>query len=138
MVYKLFSSFSLTLAGLICMGQSSANYDSNYFSNEMIKYDVVLLNNKISNKKESRKGVFVSINMDKKLERELLHETNDFWLSKLKDNRSDWATNLVLYYLYNRDAATLLYINNDRKKWLKLKNYEIYYWTKWFNNREVK
>ena len=70
MVYKLFSSFSLTLAGLICMGQSSANYDSNYFSNEMIKYDVVLLNNKISNKKESRKGVFVSINMDKKLERE--------------------------------------------------------------------
>lgn len=52
------------------------------------------------------------------------------WIKLLENDSSDWAANIILYYLYDKDAA--LFISRDnRSLWLLgLKNKDIEYWKK--------
>jgi len=55
------------------------------------------------------------------------------WISKLTDSTTDWATNLLLYYLYERDATQYKVNITNREYWLILnqKQKEIRYWKKY-------
>ncbi|MGV8994477.1 MAG: hypothetical protein ACOH1O_10280 [Flavobacterium sp.] len=58
----------------------------------------------------------------------------DELLILLKDDKTDWATNLILYYIYEESAA-LFYPDYDdtRQKWLRFsKGNDIKFWTEKF------
>ena len=51
----------------------------------------------------------------------------------LKDNKTDWAINLILHYIYEEDAG-LFYFNKTRKKWIRFsKDNDIQFWTEKFS-----
>ena len=70
---------------------------------------------------------------DKQIEKiELLR--CDELLVLLKDDKTDWAINLILYYIYDQSAA-LFYPDYDdtREKWLRFsKDNDIKFWTEKF------
>ncbi len=59
---------------------------------------------------------------------------SDNWLSLLNNEKTDWAANIVLYYLYQRDAFELSKYENPNK-WRKfMKQRDVKYWNAMFNN----
>lgn len=51
-------------------------------------------------------------------------------LQLLADTATDWATNLLLYEKYNRDAYLFFTVIHARKDWLPMKKSDIAYWKK--------
>lgn len=50
------------------------------------------------------------------------------WINMLNNNTTDYAANILLYYIHNRDATVLLY-NRSLKDWRDgMKNEDILYW----------
>jgi len=49
-------------------------------------------------------------------------------LQLLTDTATDWATNLLLYDKYERDAFLFSTVIKSRKEWLPIKKSEIDYW----------
>ena len=50
------------------------------------------------------------------------------WINMLNNNTTDYAVNILLYYIHNRDATVLLY-NRSLKDWRDgMKNEDILYW----------
>ncbi len=55
------------------------------------------------------------------------------WLSLLNDETTDYAANILLHYIYNREAIALLY-NRSIKDWRDgMKEDDILYWDKTLN-----
>ena len=50
------------------------------------------------------------------------------WLSLLNDETTDYAANILLYYIYNRDAIVLLYNRSIREWRAAMKEDDISYW----------
>jgi len=48
----------------------------------------------------------------------------------LADTTTDWATNLLLYEKYDRDAYLFSTVIHKRKDWLPVKKSDIAYWKK--------
>ena len=54
-------------------------------------------------------------------------------MSLLNDETTDYAANILLYYIYNREAIALLY-NRSFKDWRDgMKEDDILYWDKTLN-----
>jgi len=52
------------------------------------------------------------------------------WMELLSSDKSDWAANLILYYIYNKDAS-LLARRNTRELWIRfLKEDDVDFWKK--------
>ena len=64
-------------------------------------------------------------------ENEIIKKLNyENWMSLLSDNNSDWAANLILYNMYNKDAF-LLARNDNRVLWItSFKQDDLKYWKK--------
>jgi hypothetical protein len=56
--------------------------------------------------------------------------SNDQWLGLLQDEKTDWAANLILYDLFEKDALTYLNTYKSRSVWIKLgqRDADIKYW----------
>gem|GEM_PF-4790669 len=55
------------------------------------------------------------------------------WIRHLTDTTSDWATNLVLYYLSQEHAGAFNLLYKDRKSWLPYKEGAIAGWKDWLH-----
>ena len=75
------------------------------------------------------------MNMSKRIKKQLLKKSLSFWLDNLTNEKSDWATNIVLYYIYEREAMAIAAINDKRENWLQIKENEIEYWGKFLENK---
>ena len=55
------------------------------------------------------------------------------WLALLADSSTDWAANLLLYYMYKRDAIEYYTVVKSRDKWILInkKDEELKYWKKY-------
>lgn len=53
-------------------------------------------------------GYRVIINLDSKENRILEGVKKEEWIQMLRNNKKDYAANILLYYLYKREAAVLL------------------------------
>lgn len=111
------------------------------------KYRIEFVNNKIkfnigwASKPEKPGGLIVGIGdrllldlTEKQLQKiELL--SCDELLVLLKDNKTDWAINLILYYAYDKDAWLFSECcDNTRQKWLRFsKEDNIGFWTEKFS-----
>jgi hypothetical protein len=100
-----------------------------YLRNSSLKYDVLLQTRSLVTKKNPPGATYhVVIDMPRDIRKKLLRKKFDFWQSKLDSDSTDWASNLVLYYLYDRDAIAVTVVKDDRRKWLSIKEREIKYW----------
>jgi len=60
----------------------------------------------------------------------------NFWLTKLGNDSTDFAANVLLYYLYDREASIILLIKEKKITWVSMKNEEVEYWKEFFEKKE--
>ena len=73
-------------------------------------------------------GYRVQISLSAKEDSIIKHISKRQWLSMLNDKKTDFAANLLLYQLYEREAIVFLDIK-DASDWrLSLKDDDLYYW----------
>lgn len=73
-------------------------------------------------------GYRVRISLSAKEDSIIKHISKRQWLSMLNDKKTDFATNLLLYQLYEREAIMFLQIK-DASDWrLAMKDDDLYYW----------
>ena len=108
--------------------------EAGLFNNDSIHYDITFLTPTASSyKKDPIIKRYVTLEITKETKAHLLKKDSVFWISHLSNDQTDWATNLVLYFLYKKDATILFYLFSDRKKWVKYKNTDIDYWKKFLS-----
>ncbi len=75
-------------------------------------------------------GYRIVVNLSEEKLEEIQNITPTEWLELLNNEKTDWAANLVLYYLNDKDAL-ILSRHIDCAKWKKtLKKDDIDYWNK--------
>ena len=73
-------------------------------------------------------GYRVRISLSAKEDSIIKHISKGQWLSMLNDKKTDFAANLLLYQLYEREAIMFLQIK-DASDWrLAMKDDDLYYW----------
>lgn len=110
--------------------------DSTYLKNDSIKYEIVFKTRSILSQKHDKKiGYYIDLDIPKPIKQKLIKKDSIFWINKLSDETSDWAANLVLYYIFDREAVLIKAVENDRTKWMKIRTNEIEYWRKFLSRR---
>lgn len=75
-------------------------------------------------------GYRVNVKLTPKQKNLIIRMKRGEWLSLLNDETTDYAANILLYYIYNRDAIVLLY-NRSIRDWRDgMKEDDILYWEK--------
>jgi len=75
-------------------------------------------------------GLRVIVPLSKEEEETIKKITPNTWIELLNDNKTDWAANLILYSLYDKDAF-ILSKNDDKETWDKyLKKEDLDFWNK--------
>ena len=73
-------------------------------------------------------GYRVRISLSAKEDSIIKHISKRQWLSMLNDKKTDFAANLLIYQLYEREAIMFLQIK-DASDWrLAMKDDDLYYW----------
>ncbi len=100
-----------------------------FIDNDKIKYSIVIMSCD-SCIPISNIGYRVKVQLSKN-EMEIVKKLDyKNWIILLQNNKTDWAANLILYYINDRDAS-LLARRNKRELWVKyLKLDDIKYWEK--------
>ena len=73
-------------------------------------------------------GYRVSVKLTPKQKILVVRMKRGEWLSLLNDETTDYAANILLYYIYNRDAIVLLYNRSIREWRAAMKEDDILYW----------
>ena len=73
-------------------------------------------------------GYRVRISLSAREDSLIRHISKGQWLSMLSSKQTDFATNLLLYRLYERDALVLLYVKNASNWRLSMKADDLHYW----------
>ena len=134
--------YLLLIFSLLCFGCYAQNNKLNkiekpmnlaFIKNEKFKYSIILMSCDtcvpISNI-----GYRVKVQLSKKEEETVRKITFDTWKELLNNHNSDWAANLILYSIYDKDAF-LLSKNDKRDLWVKyLKKEDFLFWDKIFHN----
>ncbi|NNV55077.1 hypothetical protein [Limnovirga soli] len=115
------------------IGYSQLNGIYKYINNDSIQYKVLLTY------REDSLGDFlpsiytVSVKIkDSSMLNTIKSLSNSDWLKLLTNEKSDWAANLLLYNLYNKDATRFTVIRT-RDNWIsRRKNEDVEYWRKTF------
>jgi len=100
------------------------------FFNDSMKYHLIFVSPGVLSKgKDKISRYIVRVNMPKEYKKYLLSQDSTFWIPKLSDEQSDWATSLFLYCIYDQDASMLV-AYDTRQKWVRIKMQQIDYWRK--------
>ena len=118
----------------VMIAQSSIE---SYFKNDSIKFQILRTTKPLSKDRNTRVLFYhLMVSLPEKLKKSLLQKDSIFWLKKFDDEKSDWAANVLLYYIYERDAA-LLVVYNTRDAWLPYKQNQVRYWRKYFAGTQI-
>jgi hypothetical protein len=111
------------------------SFDTSFIKNDSITFEIIQVTSTAQMDKShvGKFGKFVDIPMNADTRDYLEKKDSVFWIAHLKDDETDWATNLVLYYLYEKDATILAHFRS-RQKWLPLKAGDIQFWIHYFRN----
>ena len=125
----------LLLSISVCNGQNKKHQrkdikmkDLSFIDNKKLNYSIVLMACDTCVPIMDI-GYRVVVDLTKKQKDTVNKIDNATWLKLLNESSKDFATNLILYSLYNKDAYTLL-INNEEDEWRKYrKNQDLKFWT---------
>ena len=109
--------------------------DPAIFKNDSIKFNIYLITPSVTMKVHPKNTYVIDLHLSKQVKNCLLGLDSTFWLNQLHNPHSDWASNLILYYIYEEDGSTIAAFPN-REKWLQIKYGEIYKWQKYFAARQ--
>ncbi|WP_311549663.1 hypothetical protein, partial [Prevotella nigrescens] len=113
--------FNLVILGILVMGISSCCAQKTHCKREKnITNELSFINNRRINfsiKKVACDTCFpifdigyrVRVKLTPKQDSIIVRMKRREWLSLLNDETTDYAANILLYYIYNRDAIVLLY-----------------------------
>jgi hypothetical protein len=126
--YRCFLICGLMTLARIGYCQKDTSYD-NYLNNQVIQYKVIFTTHNVVHKKSDLASRYrIKLDMPESLIAYFKTKDSAFWIHHLMDTTSDWATNLVLYYLTKRDAAAFSALYRNRSGWLPYKKAEIEAW----------
>jgi hypothetical protein len=102
-----------------------------FIKNETIKFQVLRksmefidTNNIVPSK------YLIRVDLNEKQQKEVKILTKEDWMKLLKGIHTDWAANLILYYMYERDAFLYYSFINNKERWrLTEKKNDIQYWS---------
>lgn len=75
-------------------------------------------------------GLFLETKLPKSVKDNFNKLSKTIIMQLLADSTTDWATNLLLYEKYNRDAYLFFTVIHARKDWLPMKKSDIAHWKK--------
>ena len=105
--------------------------DKHLFDNDSMKFKISWTTPSVeSMRKKTKTGAFVELYLTKDIRDSLMRLDSTFWIGHLVNDSSDWATNLILYCLYRKDATQIGFVFTNRQKWLRIKPQEIEFWKK--------
>lgn len=106
--------------------------DLSFINNEKIKYSIGL-RSCVTCVPIRNIGYRVSIQLSEEEEVKVKNITSETWKVLLNNRHSDWASNLILYSLYDKNAI-LLSRNDDRELWSKyFKKEDLDFWNSVFS-----
>jgi hypothetical protein len=109
------------------MAPKNKKTDILFIQNDSIKYEVVLLACDTCVPISSI-GYRVRVKLSEKELGVAEKISYEDWINLLNNNKTDWAANLILYYLFDKDAF-LLARSDNRELWIKnLKEDDLKYW----------
>lgn len=98
-----------------------------FINNRTIKYNIVLVACDTCAPIHDI-GYRVQISLSAKEDSIIKHINKRQWLSMLNDKKTDFAANLLLYRLYEREAIVLLHYNNAPEWRQAMKENDLHYW----------
>ena len=98
-----------------------------FIDNRTIKYNITLVACDTCAPIHDR-GYRVQISLSAKEDSIIKHINKRQWLSMLNDKKTDFAANLLLYRLYEREAIVLLHYNNAPEWRQAMKENDLHYW----------
>lgn len=133
--------FSLTFIFLsfYSIGQDNAIKDS-FINNDSIKYDVLSTAPTLVSKNRIRNTrYFIVSNLNPENSKIIKNYPYDKWMAFLKNESSDWAANLILYELYNKDAVSFFTMIKNRHEWVILqKQKDLLFWKTFLKRKLVR
>lgn len=124
----------LSLYSILIYSQKSIPKKVVSFLSSNLKYEVIIESSNINKGLARNVGYRIRLGLDvEKIKAFDLLDCNQI-MFLLKNKRTDWNTNLILYQIYNKDAS--LFINmKSRKDWIKFSKFEdIVFWEMKFSN----
>jgi hypothetical protein len=98
-----------------------------FISNRKIKHTIVLASCDTCSP-ITTKGWRIVVEMTEKEEEVARKLKKKEWMALLNDSKKDWAANLILYYIFDKEAG-LLYRHDKRKFWIGyLKQIDVKFW----------
>lgn len=94
---------------------------------EVFKGSTAIFDN--ANKNPS--ALYLKVDLPKNVKDNFYKLSKTTIMQLLHDPATDWATNLLLYEKYKKDAYLFLEVIHARKDWLPLKKNDIAYWKKY-------
>ena len=71
----------------------------------------------------------VCMDINKKLQKRVASKTYSNWVELLTDEKTDWATNLILYCVFKKDAFLFSSAETNREEWVRAsKEEDVKYW----------
>ncbi len=98
-----------------------------YLANDAIKYEIILVSEP-RNKGLSGMKYLVKIEMPKRIKKWFQRRPKEYWQRYLHDSSSNIAANLILYYIYRRDAVMPKAVAEGLLTWNQVLAGEIDYW----------
>jgi len=110
--------------------------ENKVFNNDSIQYKIVFTS-PYPGSKDQVVHWRVKLKLSQAVIGSLLNKDSCFWIKHLRNERSDWATNLVLYSIYKQEANHLDHVYPNRQAWLRIKQPEIDWWSKFLSSKEA-
>jgi hypothetical protein len=118
------------------MGQANAQGLMQHLSNATFQYEVARYSSKfLPGGKVKPTTYMITTSVSEEVKEEIRMLDTHLLLDLLNNEGTDWATNLVLYEIFKKDASLIWFIN--REDWLLAgKTEDLYYWWHFLESRE--
>lgn len=133
----IFKKIAISTFILLIYNQASAQQTSNCncLITDSMKYDIVWKPRIIPSEVENT-GYFVKMDISKECKKKYLNKDFSFWENKLEIDSTGFSADVLLYYIYRREASRIFIIYKKEGSWSEIKHKEIEYWKDFFNQKD--
>lgn len=105
------------------------NNVNKYMNNDSIKFDLLMTMPDFENGVYYSDYALVVNNLDSAGKAIVQSFSKDQWMAFLKNNKSDWAANIILYSIYKKSAGIFRVAVKSRDSWIEnSREADLVYW----------
>lgn len=126
MIRTIFLLLFFAMSVSLCYSQDFSLYNS------IIKFDILKTSTqKVGGDTIIPSKYLIDVTIPEKQKKRYKSLSKKKWIKLLNNSKTDWAANLVLYDLYQKDAIDFFFIIVSREKWVLLqKKKDLDHWSK--------